>query len=162
MRHRPRPFPRQPTYTELYELANTSIPRLMDRERTDTWENAGQDRPLLDRAREKANSRSSTSTSPTISEQSDAQVREEFPIVMGAESMTSPWIIQTSNNGITTTSCTHGKGWQALGQNDRTFVEGASGIHVVNDKGERLDRRSGRHVVHSDRIWARGDGRGHG
>ncbi len=30
------------------------------------------------------------------------------------------------------------EGMEALGQNDRTFVEGASGIHVMNDKGERL------------------------
>jgi len=30
------------------------------------------------------------------------------------------------------------EGMQTLRQNDRTFMEGASGIHVVNDKGERL------------------------
>ena len=30
------------------------------------------------------------------------------------------------------------EGMEALGQNNRTFVERASGIHVVNDKGERL------------------------
>ncbi|MCE8526182.1 aminotransferase [Ruegeria pomeroyi] len=30
------------------------------------------------------------------------------------------------------------EGMAAIGQNDRTFVETASGIHIVNDKGERL------------------------
>lgn len=30
------------------------------------------------------------------------------------------------------------EGMEALGKNSRTFIEGASGIHVVNEKGERL------------------------
>ncbi len=30
------------------------------------------------------------------------------------------------------------EGMATLGENDRTFIEGASGIHVVNEKGERL------------------------
>lgn len=30
------------------------------------------------------------------------------------------------------------EGMEALGENDRTFIEGASGIHLINEKGERL------------------------
>ncbi|GAA6159691.1 MULTISPECIES: trimethylamine methyltransferase family protein [unclassified Ruegeria] len=60
-------------------------PRLMDRERTDTWENEGKT-DLLDRARDKANS-ILDSHFPNYFGASDAQVREEFPIVMSAESM---------------------------------------------------------------------------
>ncbi|MES0862505.1 trimethylamine methyltransferase family protein [Ruegeria sp. SCPT10] len=60
-------------------------PRLMDRERTDTWENEGKT-DLMDRARDKANSILDTHF-PNYFGASDAQVREEFPIVMSAESM---------------------------------------------------------------------------
>jgi trimethylamine--corrinoid protein Co-methyltransferase len=60
-------------------------PRLMDRERTDTWENEGKT-DLLDRARDKANS-ILDSHFPNYFGASDAQVREEFPIVMSLESM---------------------------------------------------------------------------
>ncbi|WP_298854837.1 trimethylamine methyltransferase family protein [uncultured Ruegeria sp.] len=60
-------------------------PRLMDRERTDTWENEGKT-DLMDRARDKANS-ILNSHFPNYFGASDTQVREEFPIVMSAESM---------------------------------------------------------------------------
>ncbi|WP_170560416.1 hypothetical protein [Ruegeria atlantica] len=30
------------------------------------------------------------------------------------------------------------KGMEALGKNNRTFIVSANGIHVVNEKGERL------------------------
>ncbi|AXT28298.1 trimethylamine methyltransferase [Ruegeria sp. AD91A] len=73
-------------HTLNYMNSEFVYPQLMDRERTDTWENEGKS-DLLDRARDKANS-ILDSHFPNYFGASDTQVREEFPIVMSAESMT--------------------------------------------------------------------------
>ncbi len=72
-------------HTLNYMNSEFVYPRLMDRERTDTWENEGKT-DLMDRARDKANS-ILDSHFPNYFGASDAQVRKEFPIVMSAESM---------------------------------------------------------------------------
>lgn len=73
-------------HTLNYMNSEFVYPRLMDRQRTDTWENEGKT-DLLDRARDKANS-ILNSHFPNYFGALDTRVREEFPIMMSAESMT--------------------------------------------------------------------------
>lgn len=72
-------------HTLNYMTSEFIYPELMDRERTDTWENEGKT-DLLDRARDKANSILDTHF-PNYFGAADAQVREEFSIVMSTEDM---------------------------------------------------------------------------
>ncbi|MCE8515645.1 trimethylamine methyltransferase family protein [Ruegeria pomeroyi] len=67
-------------HTLSYMNSEFVYPQLMDRERTDTWENEGKT-DLLERAREKA-TRILDSHFPNYFGAADAQVRAEFPIVM--------------------------------------------------------------------------------
>lgn len=67
-------------HTLSYMNSEFVYPQLMDRERTDTWENEGKT-DLLERAREKA-TRILDSHFPNYFGGADAQVRAEFPIVM--------------------------------------------------------------------------------
>ncbi|MCP5086116.1 MAG: trimethylamine methyltransferase [Rhodobacteraceae bacterium] len=60
-------------------------PELMDRERTDTWENEGKS-TLMDRARIKSEAILS-SHFPNYFGDADAKVREEFPILLDADQM---------------------------------------------------------------------------
>lgn len=73
-------------HTLNYMNSEFVYPRLMDRQRTDTWENEGKT-DLFDRARDKANS-ILNSHFPNYFGALDTRVREEFPIMMSAESMT--------------------------------------------------------------------------
>lgn len=75
-------------HTLTYMNSEFVYPQLMDRERTDTWENEGKT-DLLDRAREKADSILG-SHFPNYFGVVDAQVREEFPIIMTPEEMAVP------------------------------------------------------------------------
>lgn len=72
-------------HTLTYMNSEFVYPRLMDRERTDTWENEGKT-DLLDRARDRANAILDNHF-PNYFGAADAQVRAEFPIVMTAEEM---------------------------------------------------------------------------
>ena len=72
-------------HTLTYMTSEFVYPELMDRERTDTWENEGKT-DLLERARDKANSILDTHF-PNYFGAADAQVRNEFPIVMSAGDM---------------------------------------------------------------------------
>ncbi|MGI9390482.1 MAG: trimethylamine methyltransferase family protein [Boseongicola sp.] len=63
-------------------------PQLMDRERTDTWENEGRT-DLLERAHESANA-ILNSHFPNYFGAADEQVRKEFPIIMTPEDMKRP------------------------------------------------------------------------
>ncbi|WP_372572196.1 trimethylamine methyltransferase family protein [Ruegeria jejuensis] len=60
-------------------------PQLMDRERTDTWENQGRV-DLLERAGESADA-ILTDHFPNYFGSADRQIREEFPIILSAEEM---------------------------------------------------------------------------
>jgi trimethylamine--corrinoid protein Co-methyltransferase len=62
-------------------------PNLMDRERTDTWENAGKT-DLMTRARARSDA-ILDSHFPNYFGESDAKVREEFPIILDAVAMKS-------------------------------------------------------------------------
>jgi len=73
-------------HTLNYMNSEFVYPNLMDRERTDTWENEGKT-DLLERARDKANT-ILDSHFPNHFGAADAQVREAFPIIMSAEEMT--------------------------------------------------------------------------
>lgn len=75
-------------HTLSYMNSEFVYPRLMDRERTDTWENEGKT-DLLERARDKATT-ILNSHFPNYFGAADAQVREEFPIVMTAQEMAAP------------------------------------------------------------------------
>ena len=72
-------------HTLTYMNSEFVYPQLMDRERTDTWENEGKT-DLLERARDKANS-ILDSHFPNYFGAADAQVRAEFPIIMSPEEM---------------------------------------------------------------------------
>lgn len=72
-------------HTLNYMNSEFVYPQLMDRERTDTWENEGKT-DLLDRASEKANS-ILDSHFPNYFGAFDTQVREEFPIALSAEEL---------------------------------------------------------------------------
>lgn len=72
-------------HTLTYMNTEFVYPQLMDRNRTDTWENEGKT-DLLDRARDRADEILS-SHFPNYFGSADAQVREEFPIVMQTEDM---------------------------------------------------------------------------
>ena len=72
-------------HTLNYMNSEFVYPNLMDRERTDTWENEGRT-DLLERARDKANA-ILDSHFPNHFGAADAQVREEFPIVLSAREM---------------------------------------------------------------------------
>jgi len=63
-------------------------PRLMDRERTDTWENSGKT-DLLERAKVKSDA-ILNSHFPNYFGAADAQTRDEFPILMAADEMQRP------------------------------------------------------------------------
>ena len=63
-------------------------PRLMDRERTDTWENSGKT-DLLERAKVKSDA-ILNSHFPNYFGAADAQTRDEFPILIGADEMQRP------------------------------------------------------------------------
>ncbi|SLN33183.1 trimethylamine methyltransferase family protein [Ruegeria meonggei] len=75
-------------HTLSYMNSEFVYPRLMDRERTDTWENEGKT-DLLERARDKANT-ILNSHFPNYFGAADALVREEFAIVMTAQEMAVP------------------------------------------------------------------------
>jgi trimethylamine--corrinoid protein Co-methyltransferase len=74
-------------HTLTYMNSEFVYPQLMDRERTDTWENEGKT-DLLERAREKADS-ILNSHFPNYFGAADAQVRADFPIIMSAAEMTT-------------------------------------------------------------------------
>jgi len=71
-----------------YMTTEFVYPKLMDRERTDTWENEGRT-DLLERARVRA-SEILDSHFPNYFGAADARVRDEFPIVMSADDMSRP------------------------------------------------------------------------
>ncbi|MCE8514998.1 trimethylamine methyltransferase family protein [Ruegeria pomeroyi] len=72
-------------HTLSYMNSEFVYPQLMDRERTDTWENEGKT-DLLERARDKANT-ILDSHFPNYFGAADAEVRAEFPIIMSEEEM---------------------------------------------------------------------------
>ncbi|MCG6560314.1 trimethylamine methyltransferase family protein [Ruegeria sp. 1NDH52C] len=73
------------SHTLTYMNTEFVYPQLMDRERTDTWENEGKT-DLLERARDKANT-ILDSHFPNYFGAADAEVRAEFPIIMSEEEM---------------------------------------------------------------------------
>ena len=73
-------------HTLTYMTTEFVYPQLMDRERTDTWENEGRT-DLLERARARSEEILG-SHFPNYFGAADAQVRAEFPILMSAEEMT--------------------------------------------------------------------------
>ncbi len=75
-------------HTLAYMNTEFVYPQLMDRERTDTWENEGK-ADLLDRARDSANT-ILNSHFPNYFGAADTTVRDEFSIVITAEEMTRP------------------------------------------------------------------------
>ena len=75
-------------HTLAYMNTEFVYPQLMDRERTDTWENEGRT-DLLERARGTAGEILGRHF-PNYFGAADAQVRAEFPIVMTAREMTQP------------------------------------------------------------------------
>ena len=74
-------------HTLTYMNSEFVYPQLMDRERTDTWENEGKT-DLLERAREKADN-ILNSHFPNYFGAADAQARADFPIIMSAAEMTT-------------------------------------------------------------------------
>ncbi|MBT7906404.1 MAG: trimethylamine methyltransferase [Marinovum sp.] len=75
-------------HTLNYMSTEFVYPQLLDRERSDTWEKEGKT-DLLERARQSADA-ILTAHFPNYFGAADAQVRQEFPIVLSADEMMKP------------------------------------------------------------------------